>query len=102
MAHLPTWMQPHTVAVETYLGTTGTGHTWAAAVQVRCMLDGKTKLYTAPDGTQALSAGTLYTSLANETLLPLKSRVGGRTVAQVNRHDDDGIGAWQHLEVVLA
>lgn len=102
MAHLPPWLQPHTVSVETYLGTSGTGHLYAAAVSMRCMLDGKTKLYTAADGSQALSAGSLYTTLANEALVPLKSRVGGRTVAQVNRHDDGGIGAWQHLEVVLA
>lgn len=102
MAILPLWLQRHTVTVETYTGTAGAGPTYAAGVSMRCMLDAKTKLFIAPDGTQALSAGTLYTSLANETLLPLKSRVGGRTVAQVNRHDDGGIGAWQHLEVVLA
>lgn len=102
MADLPAWLQRHTVTVEAYQGTSGAGHVYAAGVAMRCMLDAKTKLYIGVDGVQTISAGSLFTNLANETLIPLHSRVDGRTVAQVNRHDDGGIGAWSHLEIVLA
>lgn len=102
MAHLPLWLQPHTVTVEPYQGTAGAGHTFGGPVPMRCMLDGKTRLIVAADGAQTLSAGTLFTNLDNETMVPVGSRVAGRTVAQVNRYDDAGIGAWQHLEIVLA
>lgn len=101
MAILPLWLQRHTVTVETYTGTAGAGPTYAAGVSMRCMLDAKTKLFIGADGVQTISAGSLFTNLTNEALVPLHSRIDGRTVAQVNRHDDGGIGAWSHLEVVL-
>lgn len=101
MAHLPLWLQPHTVTVEPYQGTSGAGHKYGSAVQVRCMFDGKTKLTIGADGAQSLSAGSLFTNLANESLVPVGSRVAGRTVQQVARHDDGGLGAWQHLEITL-
>lgn len=105
MADLPDYLQPHTVQVETLQGATSTGTVYDPAVKVACFADTTIRLVKDADGRQVVSSATLYTSdvrglftAGSRVTLPDGSTVQVLTAA---RHDDGGLGAWQHTEVML-
>lgn len=105
MADIPSRLLPHTVSVESFVGTGAYGDTYAAAVPVRAMVDEARRVVVAADGVEVTSEARLATKLADaDTLLP-QSLVTipwdgrKRKIISVHRGDDAGMGAWQHLEV---
>lgn len=114
MASLPLAMQPHTVTVRRYLGSTGDGPQYGDPVAVRCFVDSKRRMIVAASGQQVTSTATLYTTghlpaddsrVDPSILFVVGSRVdtpaGMGTVESVSIHDDGGRLAWQHAEIAL-
>lgn len=98
-------MLPHRVAVETYLGDTGTDDTYAAkASGIPCRAEGEL-LVDANGGYN--SAVKLFLQLDQRDRFTRESRVTLEdgtvaTVQAVAAHDGDDVGAWSHLEVACA
>lgn len=107
MAEIPTWCLPNRVTVKPYEGDGAYGPTFGTGVpDVACMLDDTRKLVRNADGAEVVSETTLITRLqhatkfapGSEVILPRRTAV----VIGVAERTDGGIGAWQHLEVVLS
>lgn len=103
----PSWLLPHTVTVEPYLGASAYGDRYGPPVEVRCRRDEKRRLIRDSHGEQVVSEATLWCVHDDEPRIPVDSRVTlrpGHTtlVLAVSRHDDAGLGAWETLEVSLA
>jgi hypothetical protein len=104
VADLPARFQPHTVTVSTRVGVTGAGEVFADPVPVKCWRDDEVRLVRDADGQQVVSSTTLYTSDPRDLWAPGSVvDVDGRdaTVIAAARHDDAGMGVWQHTEIVL-
>lgn len=105
MAEIPKFLLRHTASVEPLIGSGAYGETYAAARPVQCFAEDKRQLVRNPAGDEVVSETTLYCRLVHDADFPLDSRVSvnGRVayVLRVARHDDGGLGAWQHLEVSL-
>lgn len=106
MAEIPTWCLPHRVTVKPYLGSGAEGDSYGTGIpDVACMLDDTRKLVRNSDGAEVVSETTLITRLAqaahfapgSEVILPRRTAY----VIGVAERTDGGLGAWQHLEVVL-
>lgn len=103
---LPPWLRPHTVTIEPVTGRSPYGNTYGAGVPVRCNWQGGVRLVRATDGTEVTASGTAYAAL-NPPGLPADladARVttpDGKVtyVIAVIRHDDGGLGGWQHTEI---
>lgn len=107
MADLPLALLPHTVQVETYLGSGAYGDMYAAPQPVRCKVDDVRQLVLSPSGDQIVSQSTLLARLSEQPKFTPKSKVTtpwGRAavVIGVGVKDDGGMGAWQHIEVSLS
>ena len=108
MAELPLRLLPHTVQVETFTGDGGyDGATYGGrSVPVRCLRDGAVELTS--DG-QLVDPVTIYCRRDHAPKFVPQSRVtwtddGGDVTAYVQVRQirsDGGLGAWQHLEVVV-
>ncbi|MBW5420271.1 hypothetical protein GKQ77_01630 [Streptomyces sp. BG9H] len=90
--------------VEPYLGVSSVGDVFGPAVEVRGLLEQKTRLVRSPAGEEVTSSSTLRAPL--ETVAPAKSRVrlpDGRrtTVIAAVRQDGGGLPVPDHLEVQL-
>ncbi|WAL93998.1 hypothetical protein [Streptomyces sp. Je 1-369] len=100
----PRFLQRHTVLVEPFLGNSSTGSVYGPAVEVRGLLEQKTRLVRNAAGEQVTSSSTLRAPL--ETAAPAKSRVklpDGRTTVVIAavRQDGAGLPVPNHLEVQL-
>lgn len=95
---------PHTVTVEAKTGHSSTGPVYADPVPLRCMADGTRRLVRGPDGNELVSSLTLICEAGKASTAPPGARVTwGSTVTTVvasTEHDDGGLGAPQHAEVV--
>jgi hypothetical protein len=108
MADIPLGLLPHRVTVEPFTGAGAYDDTYGTAVpNVRCLRDGRVELTS--DG-QLVDPVTLYCRLQHSGRFVPQSRVtwtdeaGGQVVAYVQvrqERSDGGLGAWQHLEVVV-
>ena len=107
MAEIPLVLLPHRVDVEPFLGAGGYDDAYGPKVAgIRCMRDGKVQLTS--DG-QLVDAVTIYCRLRHAESLTPQSRVTwtdragpvSARVEVVQPRDDGGLGAWQHLEVVV-
>lgn len=114
MADLPLALQPHTVTVRAYLGSSAGGATYGDPVAVRCFADAKRRLIIASSGQQVTATATLHTTgftpdtgarVDPALLFPIGSLVdspsGKGRVEALSAHTDGGRGAWQHVEVSL-
>lgn len=105
MGTIPRRFLQHSITIEPYLGTSGTGPVYGPAVtEVRCLLDEQTRLVRTPAGDQVTSTSTAY-CLPGTTAPPL-SRVtlpDGRTtkVIQAKRRDGGRLGTPDHVELQL-
>ncbi|MEE2041279.1 hypothetical protein Q8791_29045 [Nocardiopsis sp. CT-R113] len=107
MAEIPAVLLRHRVDVEPYLGSGAHGDAYGPPVRVRAQVDEKRRLVRDKSGAEVVSEATLRGRLATESHYPPGSRVTlptGRVtwVISAHRHDDAGLGGWQHTEVVLA
>lgn len=107
MADIPDRLLPHRVDVEPFTGAGGYDDTYGPKVQaVHCLRDGNVQLTS--DG-QLVDAVTIYCRLQHAPILQPQSRVtwsyAGQLVSArvevVQPRDDGGLGAWQHLEIVV-
>ena len=108
MAELPLGLLPHTVQVETYAGEGGyDGASYDPKVPgIRCLRDGAVELTS--DG-QLVDPVTIYCQRQHAGKFAPQSRVtwtddGGDVTAYVQVRQvrsDGGLGAWQHLEIVV-
>lgn len=103
MPDLPSFLMPHRVAVETYLGETGTDDVYAAKVSdVPARQEGE--LLVTAEGQRSGSVKLFLRQDQTDRFL-VESRVtfkDGETTGYVRAvadHGDGGAGAWQHLEV---
>ncbi|MFH8792196.1 hypothetical protein [Streptomyces sp. NPDC017941] len=101
---MPSFLLRHTVVVEPFVGNSSTGPLYGPAVEVRGLLEQKTRLIRSPGGEEVTSSSTLRAPL--ETVAPAKSRVrlpDGRrtTVIAAVRQDGGGLPVPDHLEVQL-
>lgn len=101
---IPTRYLVHTVTVRPYRGTSSTGPLYGDAFPLQCMAQGRRRLVRAGDGSEALSSLTIVTAPGQAELIPPGSEVDWRgdttTVLDSIEHDDGGLGAPQHTEVV--
>lgn len=107
MAEVPGFLLRHRVRVEPYLGSGATGDAYGPAVVLRAQVDQTRRTVRDATGAEVVSEATVRGRLASARRCPPGSRVtlpGGRRtwVISVRRHDDADLGAWQHVEVVLA
>ncbi|MFJ3097351.1 hypothetical protein [Streptomyces hydrogenans] len=101
---IPAWTLIHRVQVEPYLGVGPSGPAYGPAVEVRCLLEEKTRLVRGPSGDEVVSTSTFYAMPG--TVAPAKSRVtlpsGRRTVVIASYNRDGGnLGTPNHVEVQL-
>lgn len=105
MAHLPSWLMPHRVAVEPYLGDTGTDDSYGPKISnVQCRQEGELLVTATGDYSGEVK---LYTRLSQRLRFPRESRVhldGGAIghVQAVAERKDGELGAWQHLEIAVS
>lgn len=103
MAHIPDWLLVHTITVEPTDGESPYGPTYGEPITVACNWQGEVRLVRASDGTEVVSSGTAFIRLDGAPI-PTGSRVtspdGTTYVIATLRHDDAGLGAWQHREVI--
>lgn len=96
----------HFVMVEAFLGDSAYGDRYEdPAGPVECNKEERLVLVRNATGDDVQGDTILRTRLSYGPLFPLGSRVtldSGRVVAVLQRaeHEDRGLGAWQHLEVV--
>ena len=94
----------HTVTVRPYRGRSSTGPVFGPAFQLKCMAQGKRRLVRDGDGAETLSSLTLFCAPGQAAAVPPGSEVDwqGDTTAVLDAtdHDDGGLGAPQHTEVV--
>lgn len=104
MADIPLVLLPHTVTVETLTGQGAYGPIYDDAADVRVKVDDRIRLVRNLEGEQVVSSATVYARLSESHRFTPGSRVVIRgeltDVITVARHDDGGLGAWQHVEVV--
>jgi hypothetical protein len=103
---VPDWLLVHTVTVEPQTGTGPYSDQYGPAVPVQCFVNYTRQLVRNQAGAEVVSEATVYTTLDQTPLFPLDSRVTlpDGSVAYVIKsspHNDGGMGAPQHLEVVL-
>ncbi len=104
MADLPDFLQPHTVTVTTRIGVNSAGPVMSAPVTVACNREDKVRLVRAQNGDQVVSSTTIRTSDTRDLWKPGSTVTwtgGSGTVLSVARHDDGGLGGWQHTEIAL-
>lgn len=108
MAEIPGFLLRHKITVEPLLGDGPYGEQYGPPVEVPCWLDSKRRLVRNADGDEVVSETTAYCRMDRELLFPTDSRVTlpgpAETkvyVISTQRHDDAGLGAWQHLEVTM-
>ncbi|MFD6421553.1 hypothetical protein [Streptomyces sp. NPDC060198] len=104
MAAIPRRFLRHRIVVEPYLGRSSTGDLYGPAVEVRCLLDEKTRNVRTPGGDVVVSSSTAYAYPG--TKAPPKSRVtlpdGRKTkVIQDAPRDSGGLGTPDHVEIQL-
>lgn len=101
---LSTRFMPHTVTVRPYRGQSSTGALYGDPFTLQCMAQGRRRLVRAGDGNETLSSLTLICEQGTAELIPAGSEVDWRgdttTVLDSIEHDDGGLGAPQHTEVV--
>lgn len=100
----PGFLWVHTVTVRPYLGHSSTGPVYGPAFSLACMAEGKRRMVRGTDGNETLSSLTLYAEQGKAASVPAGSEVDWRgdttTVIASIEHDDGGLGAPQHAEVV--
>ena len=93
----------HTVTVEPYLGSAGTGPTYGPAASIRCFVDDQRRKVNNTLGETVISEAMVICPL--DTTAPPKSRVtvNGRTayVITAKRRDGGGLPTPDHLELML-
>ena len=101
---VPLRFLPHTVTVKPYRGTSSTGKVYGDPFPLRCMAQGRRRMVRASNGTETLSSLTLIAEHGKAELIPAGSQVEWRgdttDVIDSVDHDDGGLGAPQHTEVV--
>lgn len=95
---------PHTVTVRPYRGTSSTGPLFGDPFTLQCMAQGRRRMVRGSNGVETLSSLTLYAEHGQAALVPAGSEVDWSgdttTVLDSTDHDDGGLGAPQHTEVV--
>lgn len=101
---LSTRFMPHTVTVRPYAGQSSVGDVFGEPFTLQCMAQGRRRLVRAGDGSESLSTLTLICEHEKADLIPAGSEVDWRgdttTVMATIQHDDGGMGAPQHTEVM--
>lgn len=101
---IPASLLVHTVTVRPFLGQSSTGPVYGDAFTLRCMAQGGARLVRNSDGDQVVSSLTLYAAPGTAVAVPAGSEVDHAgdttTVLSAIEHDDGGLGAPQHTEVV--
>lgn len=112
MADLPPELLVHSVAVQPLTGTGAYGDAFADPVEFPAWIEEKRRLVRDQNGAQVVSEATFRTSLEHAvhtppgSLVVLHTELSGvplrssRVISQAF-HTDGGLGAWQHLEVVV-
>lgn len=94
----------HTVTVRPYAGRSSVGDVYGEPFTLKCMAQGKRRLVRASDGAETLSSLTLVCAPDQAATVPPGSEVQWKgdttTVLDATDHDDGGLGAPQHTEVV--
>lgn len=101
---IPDQLLVHTVTVRPHTGRSSVGDVFGPSFQLQCMAQGQRRLVRAGDGSEQLSSLTLYAAPQLADQVPPGSQVdwqGDTTVViGATNHDDGGLGAPQHTEVV--
>lgn len=101
---LSTRFMPHTVTVRPYRGESSTGPLYDPEFELQCMAQGRRRMVRGGDGAETLSSLTLICEHGKAAAIPAGSEVDWRddttTVLDSIDHDDGGMGAPQHTEVV--
>lgn len=99
---IPAWLLVHEVTVRPFLGEGSNGPIVGDPVPLQCMAQGGVRLIRNTEGNTTTASLTLYAAPGAQ--VPTGSTVewngGTWTVLQVLPHDDGGLGAPQHVEVI--
>lgn len=107
MAEIPAVLLRHRVSVEPYLGSGAHGDAYGPAVRLRAQVEETRRKVRDKTGAEVVAEATLRGRLSTAAHYPPGSRVTlptGRVarVITTTRHDDAGLGGWQHTEVTLS
>ena len=111
MAELPALFYVHRVVVRPFLGSGAYGDAFGGSAEFPAWVEQRRRYVVGADGAQLLSEATFKCDLEHAesttpgSLVTLHTELGvplqERRVLSQAYHTDGGIGAWQHLEVVL-
>lgn len=103
MSPIPEFLLTHTLQVEPLLGRYSHGPQYGPPVTHRCFLDDGTTLQLNLEGVEVVSSARVYLQLTAEIPLDSRVTVNGqlRTVIDIKRRDSKGLGAPDHLELIL-
>lgn len=103
MGSLPGWLLTHTMVIEPFLGSSGTGPAYGRPVTVRCFVEPVWETRRA--GEQRVSVGTSRVFAPLNTVITPESRVtveGKRVeVVSVTRRDGGGLPTPDHVEITV-
>ena len=95
----------HSVDVQTYLGASGVGDSYAAAVSVACFIDDSTHFVRSSTGEEVVSNTVVYAAEADAAKFTVESKVtaNGRVARVItqNSYDSGPLGLPDHVEVHL-
>lgn len=101
---IPARFLVHTVTVRPYTGRSSSGPIYGTPFTLACMAQGGFRIIRKPDGTEKLTATTLYAAPGQAGTIPTGSQVvwngATTTVVRAIDHDSGGLGAPDHTEVV--
>lgn len=103
MGAIPGWALVHTISIEPYLGTGGTGPRYGPAVEHRCLAEDVHKLLRQPDDREATVSVAVFLAPGTDVAVGSRATLNGRTttVAAVMDRDGGGLPTPDHIELGL-
>lgn len=103
MAEVPLAFLVHKVDVSTYSGTGALGDTFAAPVEIPCLIEQTRRLVRSLDGEEVVSEASIVMRREWIPTCTPRSKISfnGRDTEIIAASDrsDGGLGAWQHLSI---
>ena len=102
MAEIPARFLVHTVQVRPLLGHGSAGEVYGDAETVPCLIRERTETVLDNNGVQVSVKQTRLIAAHGAQLTEEAEVVGYGRITTTARHDDGGLGAWQHVSAELS